>query len=335
MPCALLEHGPMLHMHAHDLAHIRLDGDFVASTWLAAPDEIHLPPQRCASDEEVIELAITTYAYGRDNFSVGGRLRNGTSVQLHKGIVGSVLLAANTTHEHVLTNWHTAAMPLVQPGRVLHWDGHRAATTTHKLLRSPHRLPFDSLHGGVWRQDGLAVTPPLATDVLSADTVLSEASSHERKQTDNDVTAPLGTFARRSSVAGGPTFHRCASTTGINVQASLLRSTGFVLWCAQSSNSRSWHVATIAMIGVRLYRGGFDVDDDSPKQPSATYMQTRNFGRGHAWVNGHHLGRFWTQAGPQQTLYVPGSWLQRGQNEVVVLDLSCDSEDAHTICAAC
>jgi beta-galactosidase len=32
------------------------------------------------------------------------------------------------------------------------------------------------------------------------------------------------------------------------------------------------------------------------------------------------LGRFW-KIGPQQTLYVPGPWLRKGQNEIVVFDL--------------
>ena len=38
------------------------------------------------------------------------------------------------------------------------------------------------------------------------------------------------------------------------------------------------------------------------------------------WLNGHNLGRFW-KIGPQQTLFVPGAWLKKGSNEVVVLDL--------------
>jgi beta-galactosidase len=39
------------------------------------------------------------------------------------------------------------------------------------------------------------------------------------------------------------------------------------------------------------------------------------------WVNGHNLGRFWTAAGPQQTLYVPKAFLMSGENEIVVLEL--------------
>ena len=38
------------------------------------------------------------------------------------------------------------------------------------------------------------------------------------------------------------------------------------------------------------------------------------------WVNGHALGRFW-EIGPQQTLFLPGCWLRKGENEIIVLDL--------------
>lgn len=43
------------------------------------------------------------------------------------------------------------------------------------------------------------------------------------------------------------------------------------------------------------------------------------------WVNGHALGRFW-EIGPQQTLFLPGCWLKKGKNEIIVLDLKGPSE---------
>lgn len=51
-----------------------------------------------------------------------------------------------------------------------------------------------------------------------------------------------------------------------------------------------------------------------------TYIDMRGWGKGHVWINGNHLGRFW-KIGPQQTLYCPAVWLKRGVNEIVVLDL--------------
>ena len=51
-----------------------------------------------------------------------------------------------------------------------------------------------------------------------------------------------------------------------------------------------------------------------------TFLDLRDWGKGMVWVNGHALGRFW-EIGPQQTLFLPGCWLRKGRNEVIVLDL--------------
>jgi beta-galactosidase len=52
-----------------------------------------------------------------------------------------------------------------------------------------------------------------------------------------------------------------------------------------------------------------------------TFLDTRGWDKGTVWINGHHLGRFWS-IGPQQTLYVPGPWLRAGTNDVVVFSLA-------------
>jgi len=51
-----------------------------------------------------------------------------------------------------------------------------------------------------------------------------------------------------------------------------------------------------------------------------TYLDMSDWGKGVVWVNGHNLGKYWS-IGPQQTLYLPGEWLKKGVNEVVVLEL--------------
>lgn len=51
-----------------------------------------------------------------------------------------------------------------------------------------------------------------------------------------------------------------------------------------------------------------------------TFLDMSTWGKGMVWVNGHAIGRFW-EIGPQQTLYMPGCWLKKGKNEIVVLDL--------------
>jgi len=51
-----------------------------------------------------------------------------------------------------------------------------------------------------------------------------------------------------------------------------------------------------------------------------TFLDMTGWEKGNVWVNGHHLGRFW-KIGPQQTLFVPGVWLRKGKNEVIVMDV--------------
>ena len=70
-----------------------------------------------------------------------------------------------------------------------------------------------------------------------------------------------------------------------------------------------------APAGPAFYRGKFPLTATGD-----TFLDTRGWGKGTVWLNGHHLGRFW-DIGPQQTLYVPGPWLRRGTNEVIVFDL--------------
>ena len=64
------------------------------------------------------------------------------------------------------------------------------------------------------------------------------------------------------------------------------------------------------------YRATFNL-----KKTGDTYLDMRTWGKGLVWVNGHCIGRFW-EVGPQQTLYLPGCWLKKGKNEIVVLDVT-------------
>jgi len=51
-----------------------------------------------------------------------------------------------------------------------------------------------------------------------------------------------------------------------------------------------------------------------------TFLNFERWGKGQVWVNGHAMGRIWS-IGPQQTLYIPGCWLKKGRNEIIVLDM--------------
>ena len=74
------------------------------------------------------------------------------------------------------------------------------------------------------------------------------------------------------------------------------------------------------IFGRGYYRGYFDL-----KKVGDTFLNFETWGTGQVWVNGHAMGRIWS-IGPQQTLYVPGCWLKKGKNEVIVLDIAGPTE---------
>lgn len=53
--------------------------------------------------------------------------------------------------------------------------------------------------------------------------------------------------------------------------------------------------------------------------PKDTFIKLPGWGKGVVFINGKNLGRYWS-IGPQQTLYVPGPWLRRGDNQVTVFE---------------
>ena len=72
---------------------------------------------------------------------------------------------------------------------------------------------------------------------------------------------------------------------------------------------------TAPTAGVPLVlRGSFTLE-----RTGDTFLDMRAWQKGIVFVNGINLGRYW-QVGPQQTLYLPGAWLKRGRNEIVVFE---------------
>ena len=63
-----------------------------------------------------------------------------------------------------------------------------------------------------------------------------------------------------------------------------------------------------------LYSGMFTLD-----KTGDTFIDMENWGKGIIFINGINIGRYW-QVGPQQTLYIPGVWLKKGKNEIVVFE---------------
>ncbi len=77
-----------------------------------------------------------------------------------------------------------------------------------------------------------------------------------------------------------------------------------------------WNVDGLDLVSKRgYYRGYFNLT-----KVGDTFLNFETWGKGQVWVNGHAMGRIWS-IGPQQTLYVPGCWLKKGKNEIIVLDV--------------
>jgi beta-galactosidase len=75
--------------------------------------------------------------------------------------------------------------------------------------------------------------------------------------------------------------------------------------------------------GPAWYKGKFTVSNTGD-----TWLDMSTWGKGMVWVNGYNIGRFW-KIGPQQALFMPGCWLKKGSNEIIVLDL--ETPTARTI----
>jgi beta-galactosidase len=51
------------------------------------------------------------------------------------------------------------------------------------------------------------------------------------------------------------------------------------------------------------------------------YLSMAGWRTGYVWVNGNLLSRYWTTAGPQETIFIPNSMLRVGGNDIVVMEL--------------
>ncbi|OWF49561.1 beta-galactosidase-1-like protein 2 [Mizuhopecten yessoensis] len=67
-----------------------------------------------------------------------------------------------------------------------------------------------------------------------------------------------------------------------------------------------------------LYRGRFDISSNK----ADTFLWMTDWCKGFVLINGFNLGRYWN-VGPLMTLYVPGTLLKEGQNEILIFDQHC------------
>ena len=92
---------------------------------------------------------------------------------------------------------------------------------------------------------------------------------------------------------------------------------------AQDTLNSQFSIFNSQFRGSGYYRGYFEL-----KKVGDTFLNMEAWGKGQVYVNGHAIGRFWS-VGPQQTLYLPGCWLKKGRNEVIVLDVVGPSLQAY------
>ena len=81
-------------------------------------------------------------------------------------------------------------------------------------------------------------------------------------------------------------------------------------------NLKDWKIYLFPAETTYNYEGTFTVS-----KVGDTYLDMSSWGKGMVFVNGHNIGRFWN-VGPQQTLFLPGCWLKKGQNEIKVYDIT-------------
>lgn len=81
------------------------------------------------------------------------------------------------------------------------------------------------------------------------------------------------------------------------------------------SAQQNVQVTDYPQAGPVFYSGSFDVDTVGD-----TFLELPGWIKGVVWVNGVNLGRYWI-IGPQQTLYLPGCWLEEKNNSITVLAL--------------
>ncbi|RZC41824.1 beta-galactosidase-1-like protein 2 [Asbolus verrucosus] len=68
--------------------------------------------------------------------------------------------------------------------------------------------------------------------------------------------------------------------------------------------------------GPAIYRGTLSIDP-SGADPTDTFINMQEWTKGLVIVNGFILGRY-ASIGPQQTLYLPGAFLQKGDNDIII-----------------
>ena len=74
-----------------------------------------------------------------------------------------------------------------------------------------------------------------------------------------------------------------------------------------------------------FFKGTLEIEGE----PADTFIRLDGFHKGFVKVNGFNLGRYFNDAGPQKTLFVPAPKLKSGKNEILVFE--SDSTDTFSV----
>uniref|UniRef100_A0A8C9L4X0 Beta-galactosidase n=1 Tax=Pavo cristatus TaxID=9049 RepID=A0A8C9L4X0_PAVCR len=80
-------------------------------------------------------------------------------------------------------------------------------------------------------------------------------------------------------------------------------------------HTAGWSAVPDYFVGPAFFRGRLWIEH----QPQDTFLKLQGWEKGVVFVNGHNLGRYW-KIGPQETLYLPGPWLWKGSNEIIIFE---------------
>jgi beta-galactosidase len=143
------------------------------------------------------------------------------------------------------------------------------------------------------------------------------------KQTQLDISVPPGMVTldilveNTGRINYGPRLQDGQAGITRSVSFAGHELSGWQIYCLPMTGPeglQGWQTKVVP--GPAFHRGTFHIASIAD-----TYLDVSKLGKGFVWVNGHNLGRTWS-IGPQQSLFLPAPWLQKGVNQVVVFDFT-------------
>ncbi len=121
----------------------------------------------------------------------------------------------------------------------------------------------------------------------------------------------------------------CENMGRANFGPKMMRKKGIAGRCLLDGKIHfNWNVYPLPMDNLSILdftseqfveKSGFYKGDIYIDEPCDTFLKLENFKKGFVTINGFNIGRYW-EIGPQKTLYIPKSILQKGKNEFIVFE---------------